>query len=314
MRRLLLLSTLLALAAPAAAHAAFAPKLTATITPTTPSSTAGITTVITQGLLETPQKKVVVTFPKELGINPDTTAQNCLDAQVAAKACPADTKLGSASATALGGLAHLSGTVNLGDSTEQGLKLIVFLSGSGQNMTLVGLIQFTPNGETTTFDGLPNVPVSRLQISLDNGPQTLLETPAACGTYNIRADFTSQNNETASAAAPFTISGCPPPPVAKPAKPHLSALKISPKHVTSARRGTLSFRLSKKASVLVRVKKGRRVVKRIRLAGHRGANRVRLPKLARGRYVIALTATDTGRRKGSASVKLTVAKPKAAKR
>jgi hypothetical protein len=312
----LLITVVLALAVPPGASAAFAPKLSATITPTTPGVRAGITTVVTQALGETPQKKVVVTFPPELGLNPDSTALACSDAQEAARACPTISRLGTAKADVLA--FHLVGGVFLGESSPKGIKLILLLDGGPPTMehqTIEGLINLTPQGTQTVFDNLANVPVSRLELALDNSPRTLLATPAECGTYMILAAFTSQNGEHATAQAPFTITGCPPPVKAKPKKPRIAGVKIVPKHPRAGmkHRAKLSFRLSKAAKVRIRVTRSGHVVYAKRISGHKGTNTRILPRLRAGRYKVALTATDSGGRKGTAKLSFSVAKKKSAK-
>ena len=68
------------------------------------------------------------------------------------------------------------------------------------------------------------------------------------------------------------------------AAPVLTRLRVSRKRVT--------FRLDETAKVRISVRRGRRSRKpRVRQA-KRGANRIAIPRLRRGRYRIAVTATD----------------------
>jgi hypothetical protein len=69
-------------------------------------------------------------------------------------------------------------------------------------------------------------------------------------------------------------------------KPRVSRVKLG--------RGAISYRLSEPAKVTLRIKKGRRTVKKITANGKAGRNRmaIRTRKLARGRYQLVLTARD----------------------
>lgn len=69
-------------------------------------------------------------------------------------------------------------------------------------------------------------------------------------------------------------------------KPRLSRVKLSG--------GVLSYRLSERAKVTLRIKKGGRTVKKVTANGKAGKNRIeiRTRKLASGRYKLALSARD----------------------
>jgi hypothetical protein len=70
-------------------------------------------------------------------------------------------------------------------------------------------------------------------------------------------------------------------------KPRVSRLKLSG--------GALTYRLSERAKVTLRVKKGGRTVKKITRRGKAGQNRIKIGvrKLAEGRYKLVLSARDT---------------------
>jgi hypothetical protein len=66
--------------------------------------------------------------------------------------------------------------------------------------------------------------------------------------------------------------------------PRISAVRVGG--------GTVSFRLSESAKVELRVQRGAKTLKRKTASGKAGANKVKLPKLAPGRYKLRLKATD----------------------
>jgi hypothetical protein len=92
----------------------------------------------------------------------------------------------------------------------------------------------------------------------------------------------------------------PEPTTADSSKPRLRGLKLS--------RKALSYRLSEKARVSIKIKKGRRTVRKLSDAGEQGLNKVSLGrKLALGRYRVVIKATDTaGNKTAPRRVKLSV--------
>lgn len=274
--------------APAAASAAYAPKLQVSLDPATPSAAARLSTTITQGATETANRKVVVSIPKGFGAPVDSIARlpACTTAQVDARACPASTRIGSADAKAavLGLLpVALSGSVNWGGPTGDGrFVVLVFLDNASlnQHLTLRGVIAINGQGGfDTTFDNLPNQTTTSFTLVFDGGSKAVVVNPATCGTFTFQAAFTSQNGEAATSSAPATISGCPDPPV------RLTRLRATTR--------TVSFRLGAPAAVRVLVKgPGSRVQLDRRISAKAGTTTVRLKrKLRKGRYRIAVTAT-----------------------
>ena len=100
--RLILATAGAALALAAPAQAAYAPKVSLTLDPTTPAAVPQITSVITQASGETASKTVIVTFPKGFQPNFGGTAAKCPPDQENADPphCPPESQLGTAEATA----------------------------------------------------------------------------------------------------------------------------------------------------------------------------------------------------------------------
>lgn len=315
------LAAIAALAAPAAAHAAYAPQLQVKIDPTTPGTPPAITSTILQKAGETPNKTVRVSFPAGFTApSKPVTVPICTQEQENGRACPAESRIGAANATAsvLGLPVKLDGSVFYGGPAGNGIKLIVFLDNQSlnQHVTVEGLITLRRSdaGFDVTFDNLPNTLTTSFTLALDGAPRSLAVNPVTCGAFPFRGQFTSQKGETASSSSTVTIAGCVPP------KLVLSPPDLEPSRLTEgAKRGaTLTFSVSQAAQVVVTVTNAsRKRVAQVTLAAKAGTNRVRglgarLKKP--GRYSVDLVATAADGQRVSRRVSLTIAKRKPARR
>ncbi|MEO6859216.1 MAG: hypothetical protein ABI323_11645 [Solirubrobacteraceae bacterium] len=76
-------------------------------------------------------------------------------------------------------------------------------------LTLNGNVSLATN--TTTFTGVPDIPLADLRVTLAGGPNAAFATTCATPSGNASGSFTSQNGDKfATSTSPFTISGCPP--------------------------------------------------------------------------------------------------------
>jgi hypothetical protein len=274
------------LAAPAAAHAAYAPKLAVTINPTTAGQRVALSSTVSQAVGEEANRTVRVHFP--LGFALDLNALSSFTVCSDPSNCPAASRLGAASAdTPLGGF---SGDVFLG----QFPKLYVTLHHPAVSLfdqQLTGTTVFRADGGLdVVFDNLPNFPTSRFTLALDGPPTSILVAPTECGDYEFKADFTSQSGVTATDASLVHVTaGCPSPPFS------LSAVSVSPASVVRGRAVTLRFTLPSAAAYEVTVRRvgTGRVRQRRRGTGVAGPNRVTglLRGLPPALYVVAVKAT-----------------------
>jgi hypothetical protein len=63
---------------------------------------------------------------------------------------------------------------------------------------------------TTTFTGLPDIPLTNLTVSLNPGPEAVFGTTCKPPTNTATATLTNQNGDhTVTVPAKFTVSGCP---------------------------------------------------------------------------------------------------------
>ena len=278
----------LVLAAPA--QAAYAPKVSLTLDPTTPAAVPQITSVITQASGETASKTVIVTFPRGFQPNFGGTATKCPPDQENAEAphCPPESQLGTAEATAevVGLPQQLTGNVYFGGPiTASKFRLIVILHNDLLGyQKIIGTAELVASGGArNVFDNLPNVLTTSFKLVLSGGSKGLLKNPIDCGDYDLTADFTSQNGEKAAGSQKVTIAGCKPIPLA------IDEVSLTKKRV--------SFDVNAPGRVTVTVKRNKkRVASGAFTLAKAGTARVKVPKLKRGKYVIAIkVTTDDGR-------------------
>ena len=67
-------------------------------------------------------------------------------------------------------------------------------------------------GNTVTFDGLPDIPIARFQLTFTNPPALIGTTRDLCvpPAPVFHADFTGYNGGSASVDSPATVDGCGP--------------------------------------------------------------------------------------------------------
>jgi hypothetical protein len=290
---------LLALASPASA--AYAPTFSFSLSPSTADTPAQITSTVTQAAGETPTKTATITLPSGFTPNPGNTLATCTPAQEATLTCPAESQMGSLTASVLG--LNLTGPVFFGGVSGVTFRLVALLDPTGLQQKLIGISQLRPDGTiTTVFDNLPPILATAFTLVLDGGNRALIKTPSKCGSQPVNAAFVSQNGETASGSTPVDITGCSastaPSSGAAPGSPSSpgsgarpAALRLGTPKL--ARTGTVTFSLSAPARVTVLVTRGGKRVGRRTVSGKKGTNRVRLGRKVRsGRYKVSLSAVD----------------------
>lgn len=282
----------LALLAPAAAEAAYAPRLAVTLDPAERLATPAITTRITQAPGESATRSVRLTFPDGFGVNAPSVG-SCSAQAEAQRACPADSKIGDAEATASG--VRVSGPIHI--SSEGGvLRILVFLDGLGGliQQKLVGRVEFPDGRIATVFDGLPNLATTDVTLRFLGGEKALVANPRTCGDKVFSAAFTSHAGEQATSEATVTITGCV-------ERPRISSVSVRPARVRAGGRVTVRWRLSqatKGTRLILERRAGRRWrrVTSLVASGREGLNRrtLRLSRRARaGRYRVSLRATNS---------------------
>jgi hypothetical protein len=181
---------------------AYNPQYSLTAVKDSSDKVVKLTTTITQAPTESPDSSVSLAFPVNSLAASINALHNLCSAGVTSGTC---TTVGSVTAdspdypTALTGQAYLTGSLS-------GLSLTLVFPAPFP-LTLVGSVNLKTN--TTTFTGLPDIPLTSLAVSLNGGSSGLFDTNCATPTNTSTATLTDQNGDkTVMPSSRFTISGC----------------------------------------------------------------------------------------------------------
>ncbi|MBF6621178.1 MAG: hypothetical protein ITG02_13230 [Patulibacter sp.] len=128
------------------------------------------------------QKTAQVTLPLNLALDPDNAKALCEPAQAARNQCPADSIVGAASAVSILDV-PLSGPVyfvrgerktSTGRTVGTLPKLFVPLSGQGVTIFVHADSDVVDNKLQTTFENLPDAPISRFDLKINGGENGIL--------------------------------------------------------------------------------------------------------------------------------------------
>jgi hypothetical protein len=192
----------------------FAPTLSATVGSkgfTGARSMPPLTTIIEQQPGESPAKSAKVTLAAPLSPNVGALANVCSIADFNADGCPASSIVGQAEAVTPLLASPLKGPVRIVESGGNSLpKLVLYLNGL-INIRLVGDIGLEGTGTTTTFAGIPDVPLSRFKLDFVGGPTGLVGTlEDLCKKAPVLSgDFRSHSGKAVSVTTTATVKGCP---------------------------------------------------------------------------------------------------------
>lgn len=180
----------------------YSPSFAVTATRDTADNRVQVVTDVTQSATEAPSRSVALALPYAQ-LRGSVQGLQRLCQNLASGTC---TPVGSATAASplyphpLTGQAYLTGTIT-------GLTLTLVFPPPFP-LTLVGSVNLASN--TTSFTGLPDIPLTSLMVTLDGGPDGLFLTLCHDPTGTASATLTSQNGDkTATVPANFTIAGCP---------------------------------------------------------------------------------------------------------
>jgi hypothetical protein len=140
----------------------------------------------------------VVTLPRPFFLRQSSLAKVCTRVQFAAHECPAKSIYGYATAETPLLDAPLKGPVYLRSSDNTLPDLVVALRGQVE-VDLDGRIDQVNGRMRTTFDVVPDVPVSKFSLTVRGGKKGLLEnsTNLCARKYKVIASFTGQNGKQA---------------------------------------------------------------------------------------------------------------------
>src|SRR4051794_21169533 len=189
----------------------FAPKLSAMVGAkglTAARTGPPLTTIIEQQPGEANTKEAKVTLMAPLSPNVGALANVCKLAQYDADQCPDTSIVGQAQAVTPLLAAPLAGPVRIVEVPNNLPKLVVCLNGQ-INVRLTGAIQLAALGTETTFQGIPDVPLTRFKLDFDGGPSGLVGTledlckkPAG-----IQGEFTAHSGATKTVNITPTVKG-----------------------------------------------------------------------------------------------------------
>src|SRR4051794_20847171 len=316
----------------------FTPKLAATVgSDVSPAKVGGhpsLTTVVTQPAPQASTQRAVASLPRALFANGGAvTAGLCSKAQLATDACPASSKVGTAEAGSPLLPEPLTGPLYLVDNPGGLPHLVVRLSGL-ISQDLEASTSITQDGHLiTTFDGLPNLPVSSFQLNIAGGTKGLFTAGSALCTNPVaNASFTSHTGQTAKDDSPVKLVGaCVP--AASPQSANRPSLSLSVRRVKStplltvrARRASgganlRTVRIALPSSLVVNAKRlkngvtvtagGKRLKKSAWSLSRRGVLTIKTAK--KGNSIIAATF-QSGALKSSATLRKAARGRKALKR
>ncbi len=199
---------------------AFAPTLTATTDgATSPSNggSLGVNVAVPSG--DANLSSVAVTIPSVESARLSTTQAACPDTTFNANptSCPATAVIGTSTAVTPILPVPLNGTVYEVSHGGAGLpSLDVVLQGEGVTVELVGSVAFTASGQTTsTFSGIPDVPITSFGLNLPEGPHSALASSVTnlCGhTLTMPTTLVAQNGATIVQSTVIGVTGCAAPP------------------------------------------------------------------------------------------------------
>ena len=185
-------------------------------------------------------QRVVTKLPLTLALDPDNAQALCKPEQRVSRACPAKSIVGHARATSVLPSA-LTGPVYFVEATRRSASgrvirtfpnLWIPLQADGVTIDITARSAVDSLGRlVTTFDALPDAPVSGFQLTIDGGKHGIITVSDKRGTCDramvIETQFTGQNGKLRETPVTASVDGCKP--------------KI--KKATASRRG-VSLRLS----------------------------------------------------------------------
>jgi hypothetical protein len=189
-------------------------------------------TIVEQPIEQARLASTTVTLPPALGVA--SGKQPCPVAQADAGTCPATSQVGTANATTPLLPGELRGPVYLIQQPGSPLPGVLVQLRGLVNLSLRGSVSIGTGGLTTTFNGIPDVPISHFELVFTGGKTgTLITSRDLCrgSGLTFKTSFTGHNGATFNRTSPVGIQGCAP------------TITVSVRHAKSAHPAALiSFR------------------------------------------------------------------------
>lgn len=267
----------------------YAPKLTAKAGATGltgPRTSPPLTTIIEQASGEASTKSAVVTLGPPFGPNIDALGGLCSQSAYDSESCPESSHVGDAVAVSPLLPGALSGPVRLVEVPGGLPKLVIYLNGL-INIRLGADVSLGQTTTTNTLNGIPDVPLSRFQLSFRGGPGGLLSlgTDLCKAGSTLTASFTAHSGKKVDVSTPAQLEGCPQdvvePPTTTP-RPRASVAfrrlaTKSPVMRVSVRRGTGGKKLRAVTVSLpkgIKLRRGSKSTLRLKAKSKSGASRL----------------------------------------
>jgi len=201
----------------------FTPGVETTVSSSKVSSNTSVTVALTTPAADTPIRqshisRTDVVLPVGMGLNPGlaATVTACSDAEFDQESqspsnCPASSQIGTVKLDTPV-LGTVDGVVYLGAPTpESMLRIFVMVQKPerGVYVKLSGTNTLNPdNGQVTaTFDGLPQIPFTRFELTFAGGDHSVLTTPPTCGPATTTARLVPYSGApTAEVTSTFAVS------------------------------------------------------------------------------------------------------------
>jgi hypothetical protein len=203
------------------------PKLSIALTgkgQTTDDKHPGVDATVTQKPGQANLKKVTVTLPLSLALDPDNAQALCefTDGSKVDPTCPATSIVGQATATTpilngpLTGPVYFVKNIRIDPKSGRQIKtlpkLVIPLTGpNGVRLNLTGTSNVVDDHLVNTFDQIPDAPVSSFKLDIDGGKHGILVvsgTDICKSTQIATREVDGQNGKTADASFALSTPGC----------------------------------------------------------------------------------------------------------
>jgi hypothetical protein len=189
----------------------YTPALRATIDRRGPAharSQPALHTSITIPAGQSATRRAVVALPTRLTLDPSAIRSVCTTAQAAADACPADSAVGTVTAVTPLLSTPLTGPVQLVQVPGALFPNLRLALDGPVKLRLTGSLALS-KGITAVFDGLPDVPLSRFDLTFSGGGPLKLLRPACTGILRLSGQLTGHSGATVTRPATALVRNCP---------------------------------------------------------------------------------------------------------
>ena len=189
----------------------FAPGFSATLRPMGKDGLKPeVTTVISQTIAEAGLSRAQVVLPHDLGADNAVLSHQCPAQQFQAGNCPPDSIIGSAVAASPLQSQALTGPVALVAPPTPALPQVGLDLRGPLALKLTGNFVLTPQGTGVAFEGLPDIPISRFQLTFFGGANGIvLAARQVCKPppLNFGTDFLAHSGATTNGSTAAQIDG-----------------------------------------------------------------------------------------------------------